>query len=40
MENKLKIISLGGFGNVTSNMFVYELEDEITGMLERLLKKR
>ncbi len=25
----LKIISLGGFGNVTSNMFVYELEDEI-----------
>ncbi len=29
MENKLKIISLGGFGNVNSNMFVYELEDEI-----------
>ncbi|MBI5358469.1 ribonuclease J [Candidatus Amesbacteria bacterium] len=25
----LKIISLGGFGNVTSNMFAYELEDEI-----------
>ena len=25
----LKIISLGGFGNVNSNMFVYELEDEI-----------
>ncbi len=25
----LKIISLGGFGNVTSNMFVYELEDDI-----------
>ena len=29
MKNKLKIISLGGFGNVTSNMFAYELEDEI-----------
>ena len=25
----LRIISLGGFGNVTSNMFVYELEDDI-----------
>lgn len=24
MSNKLKIISLGGFGNVTQNMFVYE----------------
>jgi ribonuclease J len=27
--NRLKIISLGGFGKVTSNMFVYELESDI-----------
>ena len=27
--NNLRIISLGGFGSVTSNMFVYELEDDI-----------
>jgi ribonuclease J len=27
-RNKLKIISLGGFGNVTTNMYVYELEPQ------------
>jgi len=27
--SQLKIISLGGFGKVTSNMFVYELENDI-----------
>ena len=27
--NPLKIISLGGFGKVTSNMFVYELDNDI-----------
>jgi ribonuclease J len=27
--NYLKVISLGGFGNVTSNMFVYETETDI-----------
>lgn len=29
MKNYLKIISLGGFGHVTKNMFVYETEKEI-----------
>ncbi len=29
MSPTLKIISLGGFGKVTSNMFVYELENDI-----------
>lgn len=29
MKNYLKIISLGGFGNVTKNMFVYETEKDI-----------
>jgi len=28
-KNSLKIISLGGFGQVTNNMFVYETQDEI-----------
>lgn len=28
-QNSLKIISLGGFGRVTSNMFVYEYENDI-----------
>ena len=29
MNNYLKIISLGGFGNVTKNMYVYETEKDI-----------
>ena len=29
MKNYLKIISLGGFGNVTKNMYVYETEKDI-----------
>ncbi len=29
MKNNLKIISLGGFGDVTKNMFVYETEADI-----------
>lgn len=29
IDNKLKIISLGGFGNVTQNMFVYECKNSI-----------
>ena len=29
MKNTLKIISLGGFGHVTKNMFVYETEKDI-----------
>lgn len=29
MKNYLKIISLGGFGNVTKNMYVYETEQDI-----------
>lgn len=28
-DNKLKIISLGGFGRVTSNMFAYEYDEDI-----------
>ncbi len=27
--SQLKLIPLGGMGNVTQNMFVYEYEDEI-----------
>ncbi len=29
MKNYLKIISLGGFGNVTKNMYVYETVKDI-----------
>ncbi len=29
MKNNLRIISLGGFGDVTKNMFVYETEKDI-----------
>ena len=29
MDNNLRILSLGGFGKVTSNMFVYEYGDDI-----------
>ena len=28
-DNRLKIISLGGFGNVTQNLYVYEFKDNI-----------
>ncbi len=29
IKNSLKIMSLGGFANVTANMFVYETEKDI-----------
>jgi ribonuclease J len=44
-DNRLKIISLGGFGNVTQNLFVYEYKDNILvvdcgiGFIEEVSKK-